>query len=402
MHFSKNYLSSEKSGTDFLGFDNGLRQLPINKYQIIPSPVDDPNLTAITSRFKNNMATVTSSNLGNMNFSYSLGNQIFKGNAKIGYHATISYRNNSEFNENVLFNNYIKSSDNSEMSLLSDRKSVGDLGVNSTLLSGMVGAGIKFRNHTISLNVFHLQNGKSKAGFFERNTFIRASNNILRDNIEFTESGISNILLLGVHNFKNDFTINWKLSPTISIIEDKDIRVTPFKLNDDGSLSIEPSEGAQPRRLWRNLDEVNYSAKIDMTKSFSLFDREQDFMFGASNTFKQRDYEILSYLINVKGQSTLNLNGDPNQLLQPDNLWTPEKQIGTYVAGNFEPTNTYDASQNTFGAYLMTNLHLFENLQANVGIRMEKFTHHYTGQNNTGSVLYDNQKISDNINFFPA
>ncbi len=402
MHFKSNYLSSANSNTDFLGFDNGLRDLKINKLQQVPGPVDDPNLTQITSRFENNMATEQSKSLANMNIGLSLGNQINKGKATIGYNATVGYRNNTVFFQDVLFNNYIKSSDNKEMELLADRKSKGDLGVNTVLLSSMVGGAIKYKKHKLSLMALHLQNGKSKAGLFERNSFIRASNSILRDNVEYTQSNISNFLLTGTHALNNTFKINWKLSPTFSSIEDKDIRVTPFRLNDDQSLTIEPSEGAQPRRLWRNLDETNYSGKIDVIKSFDFFNQPIDFKFGLSNTYKERGYEILSYLVNVKGQSQLNFTGDPNELLLPENIWTPEKQIGTYIAGNFEPTNTYDASQNIFGTYVMTDIKLINNLKANVGLRMEKFSHHYTGQNNTGSVIYDNEKIIDQIDFLPA
>ncbi len=402
IHFKNNYLSSEKSGTDLFGFDSGQRDLPLDKRQYIPNAIDDPTLTTLTSRFRNNMATHRTRSLGNVNFGYSVGNYINKVNTKIGYFATLGYRINTEFYQDVMFNNYLKSTDKSEMDLLADRSSRGDLGVNSVLLNGMIGTSVKFGKNTISMNALHLQSGKSKAGLFERNSFIRASNEIIRDNIEYTQSSITNVLFSGKHSLKNDFNVNWRLSPTVSRINDKDIRVTPFKINDDGGLTIEPSEGAQPRRLWRNLVETNYSGNVDISKSFDLSDRELNLKFGLSHIFKQRDYEILNYLINAKGQTELNLNGDPNQLLDVDNIWTPEKQVGTYIAGNYEPTNTYDASQINYGAYVMSDMNISENLKANVGIRIEKFTHFYTGQNNTGSIVFDNEKISDNTNFFPS
>ncbi len=402
MHLNNNFLSAERSNTDFLGFDNGLRDLSINKYQQFPSPIHDPNLTTLTSRFENNMSTERSNSLANLNVGFSIGNQIEKGEATIGYNAVLGYRNNTTFFQDAVFNNYIKSSDAGEMGLLQDRASRGDIGINNTLLSGMVGTALKYKGHKISLMALHLQNGESKSGLFERDTYIRASNSILSDNIEYTERSITNFLLKGSHALSNTFELDWKFSPTISKIEDKDIRVTPFKLNDDGQLSFEPSEGAQPRRLWRNLDEINYSGKIDLKKTLTVSDKEIALKFGVSNIYKQRAYGILSYLVNVKGQNDLELTGDPNELLLPENLWTPETQVGTYVAGNFEPANTYDATQNTLGAYVMTDLELFSNLKANIGLRAEKFLHQYTGQNNTGSIIYNDEKIIDQLDILPS
>ncbi len=402
MHYKSNAIGAQKSGTDFLGFDNGLRDLKINKFQQIPSPIDDSSLTLLTSRFENNMATETTNSLGNLNLGFSLGNQFQKGEATIGYNAVLGYRNSTTYYEDVQYNNFLKSPDNNETALQLDRESFGSVGGNNTLLSGMVGTALNYKNHKFSLMALHLQNGESKAALLERNTFIRASNNIISDNIEYTERSVTNFLLKGSHDLSNTFNLNWKFSPTISKIEDKDIRVTPFKLNDNGSLSFEPSEGAQPRRLWRNLNEINYSGRIDLKKNIVLFNKEFDLAFGGSNTYKQRDYEILSYLVNIKGQNSLNFTGSPNELLLPENLWTPESQVGTYIAGNFEPSNTYDAVQNTTAGYVMTDLEIMPRFKVNMGLRLEKFTHNYTGQNNAGSVVYNDERIIDRVDLLPS
>ncbi len=402
MHFQNNYLSSQRSSTDFLGFDNGLRDLNVNKFQPIPSPIDEPTLTQLTSRFENNMAIERTNSLANGNLGFSVGNQIQKGEATIGYNAVLGYRNTTTFFQDVMYNNYIKSSNVEEMDLQQDRESRGDLGTNNTLLSGMVGTALKYKNHKLSLMALHLQNGEAKSGLFERSNFIRASNTLVSDNVEYTERSITNVLLTGSHPLSNTLELDWKFSPTVSSIQDKDIRITPFKLNDDSSLSFEPSEGAQPRRLWRNLNEINYSGRVDVSKALSVYGVDVDLQFGGSNVYKQRDYEILSYLINVKGQNSLDLTGDPNELLLAENIWTPESQVGTYVAGNFEPANTYDATQHTLGGYVMADLEIVSGLRANIGMRLEKFTHNYTGQNNTGSVVYNNERILNQLDLLPS
>ncbi len=402
MHFNSNFLSSQRSGTDFLGFDNGLRDLNVNKFQPIQSPIDDPILTQLTSRFQNNMAVERRNSLANGNFGFTVGNQIQKGEMTIGYNAVLGYRNSTKFFQDVQYNNFIKSTNIEESELLQDRESRGDLGTNNTLLSGMVGTALKYKNHKFSVMALHLQNGEAKSGLFERSNFIRASNTLISDNIEYTERSISNFLLTGNHALSNTFEIDWKFSPTVSSIQDKDIRITPFKLNDDSTLAFEPSEGAQPRRLWRNLNEINYSGRVDVSKALTFYGKEIELQFGGSNVYKQRDYEILSFLINVKGQNFLDLTGDPNELLLPENLWTPESQIGTFVAGNFEPANTYDATQHTLGGYMMADLEVVAGLKVNAGVRVEKFTHNYTGQNNTGTIVYNDERILDELDLLPS
>jgi len=402
MHFNNNYISSEGSNSDWLGYDNGMRDLKLDQDQQIPTPIDQSSLATITSRFTNNMATMRTSSLADANAGISFGNQINKAAATIGYNAALNYKNTTSFYEDVMFNSYIKSFDKSSTDLLADRTSIGDLGSNNVLVSGMVGGAVKLNKHKFSLNALHIQNGESTAGLFERNSFIRASNTLLRHNIEYTESSISNFLLSGKHSIASDFNINWKLSPTFSSIEDKDIRVTPYRVDDDGSLSIEPSEGAQPRRLFRNLEESNYSSKIDFDKAFGILHREVKLQFGASNTYKVRDYGIQSYLVNVRGQSQLGLTGNPDELFAPENIWTPYTQIGTYITGNYEPTNTYNANQNIFASYVMAGLDITEDFKATAGVRLEKFSHRYSGQNNIGSLIYENEKILSSTDFLPA
>lgn len=402
MHFNENYINSQKSKTDWLGFDNSLRSLPINRHQAIPAPINDSNLTNITSSFANNMGVERNSNLPNISAGFSFGNQIDKQKYSIGLIGSINYRISSEYFENVKFNNYIKDSNSQNHKLLEDRTSTGDLGNQNVLISSLVGGAIKYKNHEYCLKLMHIQNGKSTAGVFERNSIIRASNTIIRENAEYTQSSVSNILLSGKQNFKNDLQLNWNISPTYSIIKDKDIRISPFRLDDDGSLTIEPSEGAQPRRMYRDLTEINVGAKMEANKNISILDQNILLKAGFGNTYKERDYSILNFLVNVKGQNELGLTGNPNELFLEENIWTPESQKGVYITGNYEPTNTYNANQNITFSYLMADLEYQEKFKISTGVRIEKFTQNYTGQNNTGSLVYSNQRIFNELNLLPA
>jgi len=403
MHFNKNALTYSGGGTDFLGFDDGTRNLPFQSFAVIPGTSErSERLTNITRSFDNNWAAQRKSQPVDMSFGFSHGNQINKDKATFGYNMALNYKNSNEYYDDAEFNEFIKADASEIFTLETNKTRRGELSSNNVLVSGLLGGAVKFNNHKISLNVIHLQNGESKAGIFRQETIANNSNTILRDNLEYSQRNISNAILKGKHVFEGPgLDIEWKLSPTYSRIQDKDIRLAQFRL-DDGEYNIEPSEGAIPNRLWRNLEEVNYSGKIDITKKISFKGRDSKIKFGASNSFKERDYGILNYQFDAIGSSLLNFTGDANEILLEQNLWTPEGKTGVYVRGNFEPANTFNAQQNTLAAYVMNELPVTEKLKAVYGLRVEKFDHIYTGQNNLGTVIFNKKKVLDKLNVLPA
>lgn len=97
-HFNKNYLTYKGSKTDFLGFDNGLRDNPIPSQQYIPLPQENGEVVEIlTKRFTKNLAARRETSFMDYNFSFTAGNQFDVGNNKLGYVAAISYRNETQY-----------------------------------------------------------------------------------------------------------------------------------------------------------------------------------------------------------------------------------------------------------------------------------------------------------------
>jgi len=403
MHLNKDALGYPGGATDFLGFDDGTRNLPFQSFAQIPSTSDrSERLTNITKSFSNNWAAQRESNRPDLNFGLSHGNQINKNKVTLGYNAAFNYKNTNDYYDDVEFSEFIKANSTDVLQLETNKTRMGELSSNNVLMSGLLGGAIKVNNHKISLNLIHLQNGESRAGLFTQETILNNSNTITRDNLEYSQRSISNALLKGKHSFQEPgLEIEWKLAPTYSRIQDKDIRLAQFRL-DDGEYNIEPSEGAIPSRLFRDLTEVNYSGKVDVTKKLSLQGRDSKIKLGFSNSFKERDYGILNYQFSAIGSSLLNFTGDANEILLDENVWTPESRRGVYVIGNFEPANTYNAQQNTLAAYVMNELPISDKLRAVYGLRVEKFDHIYTGQNNLGDVIFNKKKVLDKVNILPA
>ena len=406
MHFNSNFLSYKGSKTDFLGFDNGDRDLPINRAQYIPRPSDNNSLlTTITQQFNPEMKAKKEMSFMDNNFGFTAGNQFEVGNDnKLGYLASVSYRNEYIFFEDFQNGNYRKSADKSVNELELAKGQAGDIGKSTVLLSGLAGLVFKTPKNKYKLTFLHIQKGESTAGYLEQQILFTDAVTVFKDNIEYKQSQISNLLLTGKHSNEDaSWVTEWKISPTYSLIEDKDVRVTPFKYEEDTDIySISPSSAGNPSRIWRNLEEINGVGKVDVLHRHNLFNNNAKMLFGGIYTYKQRDFSIDNYRVRVHGHSGQEFIGNADELLADENLWTVNTKRGSYIEGNFEPANTFDATQTIAAVYVSEEFQITKKLKSILGIRFEKFDMFYTGQNNFGDIIYDNQKVLDKADFFPS
>jgi len=406
MHFNADYLSYNGSKGDPLGFDAGKRSNPIPRDISIPPPNENNPATSYwTSQFEPEMAAQKESSLMNLNFGLTAGNvyDVGKGN-KLGYQAVASYRNVYLFYEDIQNGNWRKSEDKSVYELDPDKLQKGDLGKQNVLWNLLAGLTFKTDKSKYKLSALHIQNGVSSAGYLRQELLFSDAVTLFKDNLEYKQSQITNILLNGKHsNDDGSWNIEWKLSPTISKINDKDVRVTPFEYDQDEDVYfISPSSAGSPQRIWRDLEEFNMVGKIDFTKRHELLGKRAKLLFGAAYTYKQRDFSIDTYQLRIQGGAGQQFEGDADALLQPENIWTVNNQRGTYAEGNFEPTNTFDANQNIAAVYASEEFQITENFKSILGLRFEKFDLFYTGTNNQGDIVLDNEQILDKADFFPS
>ncbi|MEL4306699.1 TonB-dependent receptor [Joostella sp. CR20] len=404
MHFKSNYLSYDGGATDFLGFDDGTRDLPFSENANIPSPSDQANnsvLDDFTRRLDPNMAAQEKTSMPDFSLGFSYGNQFDIGENKLGVIASLDYKNETEFYEGFENGIYQKNPESDIYELRFDRRQRGDLGKNNVLASALAGLSFKTKRSKYRLNLLHIQNGEKRAAVFDQRTEISNAIDVVKDNLEYTQRSVSNLLLSGKHTSQDaSFITEWSVAPTLSKVNDKDVRLTTFIVQPDGySIS---SDAGFPNRLWRNLEEVNAVGKLDFTKNYNLFDNKSILKFGGLYSYKQRDYSINNYNIAFFDFNTSSLNGDPDAILAPDNIWTPENNSGSYIRGNYQPANTFDSNQNTAAAYVSNEFKFAEKFRAILGLRAEYFTTFFTGQNNTGTEVYDNEKTIEELDFFPS
>ena len=409
MHFKNDFLIGPSEGTDFLGFDNNSRSRPINRYQYIPGTFENyPLLTQLTSSFNPILQAERKTSKNNFNFGFTTGNQFLVGdNDKLGYQFSLSYRNETSFYKNRVDNRLTKDPNNSSnYNLLTSRLSTGDEGENNIILSGLAGLVYKRENSKYKLNLLHIQNGESVGGYFNQEASQAGAGGGIeqytKDVIQYTQRSVTNLLLNGQHNIENGWNIDWKISPTLATVLDKDHRTTAFQITQEGDAIIAPSSSGYPQRVWRDLFEFNLANQVNFLKKYTLKDKPAKLKFGGGMTYKFRDFELDYYIFT--STNPVVPNGQANNLLLTENIWTPETQAGTHlVFGNlYQSANSYEGEQRIYSGYFSNEFELIENLKSVVGIRTELFQSYYTGQNQSGSQVFYNEKIIDNFDIYPS
>jgi len=408
MHFNKNYLTYEGGKTDWLGYDDGTRANPTGGRTNIPQfaeVIGNPNgakgqeFQQLLRGFNKTLGASTQTSMMDFGLGLSFGNQIARPKVTWGYNAALTYKNDTEFYQDAQFNLFAKPIDANQNELEALQIQSGNYGVNSVLLGGIAGIALKTKASKFKLNFLHLQNGESKSGIFDyENSNLGANYEAKQYNLEYSQRGLTSILLSGNHFLNGKaWEINWKLAPTRSTIEDPDIRFTRFRMPTN---TISPEVGL-PARIWRNLEENNLVGKLDLTKNMSLWNQDAKFKFGGSYAYKERDFEIQSFQFPT---GTTPLDGNPNSVLKESNLFSSTNRNGVRYNPDFIPNNPnkFQSNLSNIGGYASVEANPLAKLKTIVGLRVEKYTQYYSGTNQNASIVFDEEKVLDDLDFFPT
>jgi outer membrane receptor protein involved in Fe transport len=420
MHFNSNYLSYDGGSTDFLGFDDGARTLPsAAENEPIPNPPNGSSSDEVNSfvnSFNPTLGATERTSLPNGSLGISFGDQkLLENGNKLGYIFAATYKNETRYYDDVAFGEYVlpRTSDDYELEPTTLR--TGSLGESNVLMGGLAGIAYKSNLAKYRVTLMHLQNGESTAGQFE----VFNSENIgqsgyeaFSNNLNYSQRALTNLLFEGDHYTEDDSReISWKISPTYSRITDPDLRSTAFTITVQGDSIFNAGAGGYPQRIWRYLDEINNVSKVNVTLKKQLFDRDAKVGFGASHLFKYRNYNILTFEMQSQAQNPV-FNGDPNQVLDPDNIF-PNLPGLYYNSSNGDPNpNQYNSTVNNFGGYGSLEMEPSLRLKVILGLRAEYYLQTHTGRdqlgarrsgpNDTQGNVLDNDVVLNSLDLFPS
>ena len=423
MHFNSDYLTYEAGGTDFLGFDDGTRELPsLANRAVIPTPLNsnfsEQQVNDFVSSFNPQLGATPETSLLDFSASLSLGNQIdLKGGGnnspKLGYIFSASYKSGYTYFDDYTIGEFQRSTISEEYEMVPAAVQQGQVGGRSTLIGLLGGIAYKTKLSKYRLTAMHLQSGESRASQFDIDDCDCAVGHsgflAVADNLEYNQRSLTNVLLNGTHVIKDSgWEVDWRLSPTLSISEDPDIRNTAFTLipNGDGFI-FNAGAGGLPTRIWRSLQEINAVAKVDLTKKYQFKGQDAKLKFGASHTYKEREYEILLYDLQAFGSQPFWDVADPNAVLDGDNIYPNGADFYIQTGNNTPNPNEYESNVNNTGFYVSNEFNVLPELKAILGVRAENFVQRHTGRdqafaNGGDGRNLDNDKVLESLDFFPS
>ncbi|MDA9699345.1 carboxypeptidase-like regulatory domain-containing protein [Flavobacteriaceae bacterium] len=405
MNLNDNFIGNENEAFNFLGFDNGYFDNPLSSKQEIPFPetfnIGQSVLTRfLTQKLESTMDASRFQSFLNYSIGATASNQYNLSDTKsIGYIASLSLKRDYEYYESFFNGTVEKENINKPLEPYSEQ--VGEFGQVKNLGSALLGISLKTTNSKYKLNLLAIKSGESGAIKGNYKEFIENPYNGDASILTYTDRNILSLPFSSQHIFNGgNSSLDIKIAPSIARVYDKDFKKTVFEIAPNGNKLISPNTTQNPTRLWRSLKEDVISSKIQYNLDLKGEKIQGKIKFGSSFTYKQRDFETDDYRIAYRGLSSV-LGGDANNILASNFIYDLDTNQGSYIKGDFQRTNQYESSGQTFAGYISSELILSDKWKSTIGLRFENYLVKYTGEN-IEAIKFNNEKLIDTKDLYPS
>ncbi|MEQ9422860.1 MAG: TonB-dependent receptor [Cyclobacteriaceae bacterium] len=389
--FNNQFLTTNSSNTDWLGFDNGVREhpevvklFPANNY---PSPTTgvgtNRDIEYFTQSFDENDFTPEFKSVPvNHSLSFSIGDQLNVGNKQLGIVGGLTYNRNFQHYDNGQVNRWSRI--NSGQTNLMDDQAVqynDTKSIDDVSWGALINTTLKLSNTSkIGLNVMRNQSGVAETriltGAWNGNgNFIteEGPNDTSTSRVaSWMERGVTNTQLKGDHTLTNlgNINIEWFSSYTYSNMSQPDLRF----LRDNFSVrenSNQMSNRDRPSRFFRNMNETNWDNKFSVSIPAKIFPvKEGKIKFGGAYTYKDREFRENRYNYRLRFR---NYDGDIDAIFSDDRLALDSE--GNLSGSTLEIVslfpNNYDGEQTIRAGFGMIETPVTEKLKTTIGLRVE-------------------------------
>ena len=371
----KDFSYSKGSGTDFLGFDNGLRNLNGDIHADLNpqldangKPVGDYATSLLGNGFNNDWLIKNKKPLGDLKLAASLNRRWMLGGRTLGMLAALNYTNEYRTYENMENNLYgIYDAANDKPNYL--RHSVDDQYNNNVRLGAMLNFTFlsKDGNHKYQLKNIFNQLATSRYTWRDG---VSAQSNLERSAEYYYRSRTTyNGQLTGKHTFTSD-ALDWSIGYAYANRHLPDRR--RYLIDDaleSGVYAL--STGNDISREWTQLDEHILSLGVNDKHHFKFGNFEPDLQVGAYGEYRSREYQTRNFIYNWNVSANNMPSGFRHSHIPT--LLSSEANMGydkLYLLEEKQMRNNY-RGHNTLGAgYLAMSLP-FGKLGIHAGVRFE-------------------------------
>jgi TonB-dependent receptor len=419
------FLTYPGSGTDWLGYDNGKRDIPEAISKVINNPDDhiplpeeayqkaNPEATKAAYRlqelsraFDPVMHPTTKAAPMNRSFSFSIGDNLFE--QKFGYLASVSYKRSFTSYSGGTHAIYLLPGKMTDSSRLVNEVKVRDNKSDDEVIWGsMLNLAYNVStNHQVGVNFMFNQSGISSARYqdgWDRYYDARYETRVL----QFTERNMRSLQFNGKHNFDfmSNVKMNWNVSYSNSTQYEPDLR---FFTNDyivddaDTTYEIDASLYKYPSRYFRDLNEDVTSAQADFEIPFKeINDFPLEVKAGFAYNMRGRDFREHRFDIE-QDWSNLQYNGDPNGFFEEYTGIVDSSgyfyRFGNIISYYNPDSSSYSGEQEIAAAYGMIDWQVYELLRVVGGLRYETTRMDVWRTQKNGNSLIDESDLLPSVN----
>lgn len=378
-NLNKNFLASDRSGTDWRAQDDGKRALPAAAASAPPVGTSAPLNPAIKDSFgSTQMSPLAERSPLNSSFSVALGDSLKLGGVKLGYLGSLTYKNDYKFYDDGVVRKY----DSAGRAIVRDKTDARGVAEYSWAGSTALTLGLG-EDHELKFNLMYVQAAEDEArrliGQDDVVGTTPGESYMDQSVLHWTERNLTYLQLAGGHAFPalHDIKFDWAAAQSTATQEEPDYRIFQFIATPDASsyTIASATEPNYPTRYWRELEERNVNYRGDLTVPLPSYNTKDNAInFGGAYSDSERDYFQRGFDMRATGAHPFNSTGDPQSYLAPTNA----AFLNYY---NFPANVTYQGQQTITAGYLMGDWAALEWLRLVGGARLEKTDLSLTGFN---------------------
>ncbi|WP_341841673.1 TonB-dependent receptor [Chitinophaga caseinilytica] len=360
----------ERGKTDWLTFDDGLRELP-NSFPSSRQKYSALNLDqklSLSREFKNNWAVSDQGKaLPAQNYQVTWGNRIrLKKDGSFGSIISVTYRNS----ENIQKGERADYEDGKVRSI----NFAEDLYKYNTSLGAIANFTYVKRNNKISFkNIFNR--------ILDNNYIYRSGNSTDIGDLkaygqDLTIKTMLNSQLEGNHKLNaRDWRLDWNVNYSLTNRDQPDMKVLTYKLNESKNIyeAMIPvnSVARNVSRFWSNLEEYGVGAMGSLTAPFNIAGVKQSVKLGGQKLYRERDFSarVLGYAANQTGYDQSILSMEPGQIFAPANI----RENGLRIEEITNNSDKYKATSDLVAGYVQFDNKIGDKVRVVWGARGESY-----------------------------
>ncbi len=411
---NRNYITYTGSKTDWLGYDDGARELPdelkgeVNIYNRVIARRDSAKayeLDSYANSFSDIMDFRREKAPYGKSFSISVGDNIPTGEtSSFGYQGSFTYGQSFSYYDDGVNNRY--SLNNGATSLHPELLANESKGTAETNMGGLFAFAYNLSSaHQLGGNIFYSRSGESNTLY---QIFLWPHQFDLSDNLThynrvlgYKERDLVSYQVRGDHFLKSagETKLEWSASFAQTSQSEPDLRfiyysVVPGEDGEDDSYNIVGSNFDAPSRYFRELEDNSNTFKADLTTPFEQWSGlKSKFKYGGYYQYADRNFTENLFQYDIPSNSYINsVQGDLNALFNGQYSGvTGIKQNGQYDLGiliedKSKEKNSYTSESEISAFYMMVELPIFKTFKFIGGARMEKTNMEVVSEDETKGV----------------